>query len=155
MKFICDQNWDAMTITNRGRFCEVCKKEVLDYTTIPINKVRADSKATNNNLCGRFTIEQVDPSIIKQIEVPRQLKLFALLSSLLLTVSTKTLFGQTKNNEQTEQYESKGNSDTTNIKSIDCDTTVKIENEPTEQKLFLTTNRRFYYWTKNFHLLKV
>ena len=63
LTFECDQDWEAMKPTACGRFCEVCRKEVHDLTGKSIEEIRR-LKAADSGMCGIFTIEQVETSLV-------------------------------------------------------------------------------------------
>jgi hypothetical protein len=52
--FACAENWDKMNPTEKGKFCEVCTKEVIDFTTLSKNEIIAVFKKNNYQaLCAR------------------------------------------------------------------------------------------------------
>jgi hypothetical protein len=52
--FACAENWDKMSPTEKGKFCEVCTKEVIDFTTLSKNEIIAVFKKNNYQaLCAR------------------------------------------------------------------------------------------------------
>ncbi len=52
--FSCSENWDKMSPTEKGKFCEVCTKEVIDFTTLSKNEIIAVFKKNNYQaLCAR------------------------------------------------------------------------------------------------------
>lgn len=52
----CQENWNGMSPTEQGAFCAVCKKDVVDFTSLPASLFKNKLK---NNSCGRFTTEQL------------------------------------------------------------------------------------------------
>lgn len=62
MKFECDQDWNAMRPTTCGRFCDMCKKEVFDFTGKSIAEVNR-VKAEKGEVCGMFLAEQVEQDL--------------------------------------------------------------------------------------------
>ena len=52
--FACTENWDKMSQTEKGKFCEVCTKEVIDFTVLTKNEI-IDLFRKNNYqaLCAR------------------------------------------------------------------------------------------------------
>jgi hypothetical protein len=54
----CHQDWDQMKTLEKGKFCEQCQKDVIDFTSSSrdtiIKVVRRESK-----ICGRFTPDQL------------------------------------------------------------------------------------------------
>lgn len=61
----CHENWNEMTPDEKGRFCAVCFKSVVDFTTFDENKVQ-DYLMQNQNkkICGRFKNEQLTPKFV-------------------------------------------------------------------------------------------
>ena len=58
----CSENWHAMTQTEKGKFCDSCQKEVVDFTQMSTmglsQKIKKGAK-----LCGRFRPEQLNRNI--------------------------------------------------------------------------------------------
>lgn len=56
----CHENWDAMTLEDKGRFCTMCAKTVIDFTGMKqpdiTDYVLANKEA---GVCGRFTTNQL------------------------------------------------------------------------------------------------
>ena len=53
----CQENWNAMSPTQQGAFCAVCKKDVVDFTKLPVSQFKNKLK---NTTCGRFTTQQLE-----------------------------------------------------------------------------------------------
>ncbi|WP_420321085.1 carboxypeptidase-like regulatory domain-containing protein [Flagellimonas sp.] len=65
----CSENWKKMTPTQKGAFCQSCKKEVIDFTNTP-KIVLAKKLSNGNNLCGRFKSSQLNtplPSVTRSM----------------------------------------------------------------------------------------
>ena len=63
----CHEDWDKMTIVDKGKFCGACQKNVIDFTTMSDEQLVAFfRKATVDSTCGRFMGEQLD----RNIEIP-------------------------------------------------------------------------------------
>lgn len=54
----CDEGWQNMTPTQKGRFCASCQKEVIDFTQLSSSDIARKIKS-RKNLCGRFTKDQL------------------------------------------------------------------------------------------------
>ncbi|QYS87625.1 hypothetical protein JJC03_07390 [Flavobacterium oreochromis] len=63
----CHENWNEMTPAEKGRFCAVCQKTVIDFTK-STDKQIAETFATTPQLCGRFLTSQLDRDLVVQNE---------------------------------------------------------------------------------------
>ncbi len=55
----CHEDWQNMTSTQKGAFCESCAKEVIDFTTTSRREL-AQKIRKGDSLCGRFKPEQLN-----------------------------------------------------------------------------------------------
>jgi hypothetical protein len=68
----CHENWDGMSPTEQGRFCNACSKEVIDFSTMSdAQMVLYFSKLTTEKVCGRVYPDQLNrtmaaPELIKK-----------------------------------------------------------------------------------------
>ena len=99
----CHENWAAMTLVNKGKFCASCQKNVMDFTNASDREILAVIKA--KNVCGRFKSTQIERALV----IPKEknsLWLSATAAAItLLTIGNNTTFAQTPIN--TEQAENK------------------------------------------------
>jgi hypothetical protein len=57
----CHQNWDKMTPTEQGRFCNACAKQVVDFTTMSDGEVlNYFITKKDENVCGRTLPNQLN-----------------------------------------------------------------------------------------------
>ena len=60
----CHENWQQMTPTDQGRFCNACAKEVVDFSTMTDMQVlNYFSTLTHEKVCGRALPEQLNRTI--------------------------------------------------------------------------------------------
>jgi hypothetical protein len=55
----CHEKWNEMTPTEKGAFCQSCKKEVIDFTNKPYAEIAKIIHQSNGHLCGRLTPAQM------------------------------------------------------------------------------------------------
>ena len=57
----CHENWDAMTPNEKGAFCMVCQKDVIDFSKQTLDEIRNffASLPKTNKVCGRFKKSQL------------------------------------------------------------------------------------------------
>jgi hypothetical protein len=59
----CHENWEKMTLNQKGKFCMSCQKNVVDFTKASDREIVL-ACAGNEKLCGRFTNLQINQKII-------------------------------------------------------------------------------------------
>ena len=55
----CNENWNKMSSSEKGKFCSKCKKEILDLSK-KSNFELVDKLKINQNVCGRFSPNQLN-----------------------------------------------------------------------------------------------
>jgi len=69
----CNENWDEMTPNETGRFCRVCNKSVIDFTSkLPEEIQHFFLKNQGQKICGRFKNSQLDSV---NIQIPSEVLL--------------------------------------------------------------------------------
>lgn len=60
----CHENWDAMTPTQQGRYCNACAKEVIDFTGLSDTEVlNYFLQKKNEKICGMAYTDQLERNI--------------------------------------------------------------------------------------------
>ncbi len=59
----CHENWEAMTPEDKGRFCSVCAKTVIDFTKASDKEIIEHLKK-DKNACGRFYKNQLSEDVV-------------------------------------------------------------------------------------------
>ena len=80
----CHEDWNKMTSVEKGKFCSVCTKEVIDFTQKSDEELFKFVK-NNKNACGRFKTTQLDRPI--KLERKSQASLVPYAASLLLPLA--------------------------------------------------------------------
>jgi hypothetical protein len=63
----CHENWDAMNVEEKGRFCLSCQKKVIDFSGMSDREVLAFfHKPSTGSVCGRFRADQLERSLHEQ-----------------------------------------------------------------------------------------
>jgi hypothetical protein len=67
----CHEDWNKMTVAEKGRFCASCQKHVYDFTKFSDREIL---KQFNNepNLCGRFSDKQLN----RELVIPKEKSTF-------------------------------------------------------------------------------
>ena len=56
----CHENWEAMSPSEKGKFCASCQKTVTDFTHMSDRELFAFFNKPVNSVCGRLTAAQLD-----------------------------------------------------------------------------------------------
>ncbi|EDP95734.1 carboxypeptidase-like regulatory domain-containing protein [Kordia algicida OT-1] len=59
----CHEDWNKMSPTEKGKFCNVCTKEVIDFSAKSDEEI-INHFSKNGNLCGRFHVSQLGRKLI-------------------------------------------------------------------------------------------
>ncbi len=59
----CHENWDAMTPTDQGRYCQSCAKEVIDFGCMSDAEIIAFLDKKQGSICGNFMNTQLERPI--------------------------------------------------------------------------------------------
>lgn len=95
----CNENWGQMTPTEKGRFCEACQKQVIDFSVLTDIEI-VETLLRNPYACGRFHKKQlnkeypypVPPRIAVYSPVSKWTKRF--LAAAMLFSTTAPIFAQ-------------------------------------------------------------
>jgi hypothetical protein len=80
----CHEDWQKMTSTEKGRFCSVCTKEVIDFTS-KTDEELVKLLYNSQNLCGRFKKSQLNREV--KLERKSNINLAPYAASLLVPLS--------------------------------------------------------------------
>ena len=59
----CQENWETMNISEKGKFCALCQKNIIDFTTSSDREI-LQYYNQNSKICGRFHSSQIDRNLI-------------------------------------------------------------------------------------------
>lgn len=55
----CHEDWNNFTLTQKGKFCGACQKEVIDFTVWTDDEIKQFFKRSSQATCGRFKQNQL------------------------------------------------------------------------------------------------
>ncbi len=84
----CNEKWDKMTPTDKGRFCNQCSKDVIDFTTWSDARLYAFFSKPKEHVCGWFYDDQLERAILPPAPPPGRLYRLAAALSLTLIFTT-------------------------------------------------------------------
>ncbi|MGB4776406.1 MAG: carboxypeptidase-like regulatory domain-containing protein [Daejeonella sp.] len=69
----CHENWNNMNPTEKGRFCNVCEKQVIDFSVMSdAQLLHYFSKIKDENICGRAYPDQLNRVIAAPEEIKKR-----------------------------------------------------------------------------------
>ena len=89
LNFNCHENWNNMTPSEQGRFCDSCAKNVFDLTNKSDDEIRLIYTQNKGKMCGRIRSTQLGRPLVssKKMTLARFcLALFMVFGSLLFTI---------------------------------------------------------------------
>ena len=60
---ICDQNWDTMPESERGRICQKCQTEIIDFRKMSDLEIAYEHSVGAGRVCGIYRDENVDKNM--------------------------------------------------------------------------------------------
>lgn len=91
----CQENWQNMTLVEKGRFCSSCQKTVLDLTQLSDNEIiKLVSK--NDNLCIRIKETQLNRDLIPIIKTSNYFSYLMTSVLAFLGLGTESVIAQDK-----------------------------------------------------------
>ena len=67
----CTENWEEMSVTEKGKFCSYCQHEVTDFTNLSNAEIIHFLSKTKGKVCGRVRSNQLNRRIIPIAPVPK------------------------------------------------------------------------------------
>ncbi|MGH1384649.1 carboxypeptidase-like regulatory domain-containing protein [Kordia sp.] len=102
----CHEDWNNMSSTEKGKFCGVCTKEIIDFSAKSDEEI-VKHVVANNNLCGRFHPTQLDRKLIVDRKKRNHWVSYAASLLLPLTLFSQEVKKETQNISKTEQTNNK------------------------------------------------
>lgn len=65
----CSENWDEMLPSEKGKFCQSCSKNIIDFTNLSDKEIIAIISKSSGGLCGRLRNDQLNRTIHHKKEV--------------------------------------------------------------------------------------
>lgn len=158
MKFVCDQDWNSMKITNNGRYCTICKKEVFNLTNRSAKEIH-EIKTNYGELCGQFNAEQIEPDLIAvDLNIGQKFRYIAASVATFLGLELSSAKAQTQNETPTVQTNDTSSLSIVN-ENIVGDRCMIIEKEDRDAEEIVDTvpavkRKHKYYLSKRFPFIK-
>ncbi len=93
----CLEDWDKMTTSKDGKFCNHCKENVINFTGLSDKEIVRIIDSRKGNLCGRFDIDQLGREIAIPPKESNSSFFAKAAAALLLFTTSKEAKGQSNN----------------------------------------------------------
>lgn len=60
----CHENWNQMSMTDKGRFCISSSKELIDFSMMTNHQILNQISKSSGGICSHFNKEQLNPGMI-------------------------------------------------------------------------------------------
>lgn len=153
MQFVCDQDFDLMSQTEKGRFCNACQREVLDLRHKSKKEIQL-LKDTKGKVCGVFLPEQVED--IYPLNIPLKKTIYFATFITLFGINSNDLKAQNSETINTGQDQIPPVETKKKITGRDeAPVVIKEESVSSEKEIktkdsFYTNRKYKYYLTKKF-----
>ena len=98
----CHEDWNKMNATEKGKFCSICTKEVIDFTSNSDEEI-VKHFTNHGNTCGRFLETQLDRKLIVDRKKRNHWLSYAASFLLPITLFSKEVKKEPSKTPQTEQ----------------------------------------------------
>ena len=100
------KNWSLMTFSDKGKFCSICTKNVYDFAVLIDEEIIKLLNTSNEPICGKLNYSQLHRVV--SINQKSDIKYWnTIVTSLLVLISSSTIYANEKNLVSTNQYQSK------------------------------------------------
>ena len=128
----CHEQWDGMTATERGAFCQSCQTEVIDFSTMTDREV-VEYLSKNKTGCGRFRNDQLNTNLVIPSVENGVFKWRALFFGFLSFISFKSMKASSVYTPKTYSYTSNKSFSDTTI-SVQANDSIKISGKVLDEK---------------------
>ena len=130
----CYENWDQMHPAQKGRFCDSCNKQVMDFSVMTDAEILNYFKHATGKICGRFDNSQLQRSLnATKIEKKKNWQ-WLVATILALMISTRKGYAQKK--------ETKAVQITVNPESTMLGDTIVVEAKQSNKEVLTTKQRK-------------
>jgi hypothetical protein len=91
----CHEDWNAMTLTDRGHFCGSCQKNVTDFSAMTDNEILDALKNNTGSMCGQLRGSQLNRVLVQTHLERNKWTLNAAFTAVLLAAGTGLMSAQT------------------------------------------------------------
>ena len=99
----CHEKWENMDLTEKGRFCASCQKEVLDLSNHSQSELKKLARHAHSKLCARISKKHLNKTLHGETNLPWQK--ISLATSLTLTTLGATVQAQIDENKHPQIHQ--------------------------------------------------
>src|SRR6478735_9404996 len=88
----CSESWDAMSASEKGKFCMNCQHEVIDFSSLRDDEIIRVMEKAMGSVCGRFRNSQLNRPMYLSTNIQRPFSIRAIIAGVvLLTIITPSI----------------------------------------------------------------
>ena len=85
----CNQDWSQIKVNQAGRFCELCSKNVVDFTSYSDSRLQETLLKSDNSICGKLKASQLNRALNSQKATNKLSRLISVLTGLTFMIASK------------------------------------------------------------------
>lgn len=144
--YSCDANWQKMSPTEQGKYCQTCNKEVVDFTHFSDKRLIDYLENSKTSICGKVNNHQLNRTLISPAtyRLSKFSRVYKFLASILFATIISKVEGQEPiQSEAIEQHQPSTDATTSNRRTENIIIKGQIFDESTNEpvsfiKVFLT-----------------
>jgi hypothetical protein len=96
----CNEKWSTMELTDQGRACKRCNKEVIDFSNYSIAQLAAYFSKNTTDVCGNFSADQLGVNLLSAGPMPFNRFSLQSLAFIALMMTVNPVYGQSLTDKQ-------------------------------------------------------
>jgi hypothetical protein len=115
----CNQLWDKMDLSQNGRYCNLCEKEVIDFSAMNITELETWFSSSKEKVCGQFHPSQLNADKLSSKNSWKIASTKILIASCLTLVTGLKANATLKNDEKIAYYQQKNGTAQIEIQNLE------------------------------------
>jgi hypothetical protein len=90
----CSEEWTSMDSVTEGKHCDICSKNVIDFTSFNDKQLIDYLSHINGKICGKLKTSQLNREIFKESSTPKFYGFLSVLSGLVIFASSNKILAK-------------------------------------------------------------
>lgn len=100
----CNENWTLMTTIEQGKYCSVCSKNLIDFTSLSDATIIGLIEKSNGKVCGRFNEKQLNRIIEIKEKQSIGTGIYKLLTGLIFISTTNNIEAKNSGSKDIDSF---------------------------------------------------